>query len=214
MTGWSCNITFRAKLYCYSTCACYSGLLLHQMEGRWQTQKGNWIVLFVLLLLSQLSLHSFLTKHRVLEWLPYKMKKCFSVAAISRQKAEIGALHFGSSFRITVRYILFFLPALNFGVLRTQFWIRIGECEVLYAERTQRSDSWYLHVWGPFLETWPDSTSARSTAVTVNERVVKGEDVLPSRVEFLSSHPHCSVYTVQKSRNATTYTRLLIRMII
>lgn len=128
------------------------------------------------------------------------------------------SLHFGSSFRMTVRYILFFLPALNFGVLRTQFWIRIGECEVLYAERMQRSDSWYLHVWldiwGPFLETWPDSTSDRSTAVTVNERVVKGEDVLPSRVEFLSSHPYCFVYTVQKSRNATTYTRLRIRMII
>jgi len=140
------------------------------------------------------------------------------VAAISLQKAEIGALHFGSGFRMNVSYILFFLPALNFGVLRPPFWIRIGECEVLYAERMQRSDSWYLHVWldiwGPFLETWPDSTSVRSTAVTVNERVVKGEDVLPSRVEFLSSHPCCFVYTVRKSRNATTYTRLLFRNMI
>lgn len=188
------------------------------MEGRWQPQKGNWNVLSVPLFLLQLSLHSVLTTHRIQEWLLYKMKKCLSVAAISLQKAEVGALHFGSSFRTTVRYILFFLPALNVGVLRTQFWIRVGKCEVLYAERMQRSDSWNLHVWldiwGPFLETWPDSTSDRSTAVTVNVRVVKGEDVLPSRVEFLPSHPYCFVHTVQISRNATTYTRLRIRMII
>lgn len=185
------------------------------MEGRWQTQKGNWSVHSIPLFLPQLSLHSFLTKRRMLGWLLYKMKKCLSVAAISIQSAEIGALHFGSGFRMTVRYIIFFLTALNFGVLWQPFWIRVGECEVLYAERMQRSDSWYLHVWldiwGPFLETWPDSTSVRSTAVTVNERVVKTEDVLPSRVEFLSSHPYCFVYTVLKSRNATTYTRLLIR---
>ena len=54
------------------------------------------------------------------------MKKCLSVAAISLQKAEVGALLFGSSFRMTVKYIPFFLPALNFGVLRTQCSIRLG----------------------------------------------------------------------------------------
>lgn len=100
------------------------------MEGRCQTQKGNWNVLSVPLFLPQLSLHSVLTKHRMLGWLLYKMKKCLSVAAISLQKAEVGAVRFGSSFRMILRYILFFLPALNFGVLRTQCWIRICECEV------------------------------------------------------------------------------------
>jgi hypothetical protein len=124
VTGSSYNITYRSKLYCYSTCACYSGLLLHQMEGRWQNQKGNWSELSVLLFLPQLSLHSLLTKHRMLGWLLHKMKKYLSVTAISLQKAEIGTLHlaavlgwlWGTFFSFYPRWtLLFYEHSFEFG---------------------------------------------------------------------------------------------------
>jgi hypothetical protein len=68
---------------------------------------------------------------------------------------------------MTVRYF-FFLTALKLGVLRPQFWIRIGKCEMLHAERMQRSDSWYctagLISGAPFWR--PDPTRPRIGATS------------------------------------------------